>query len=239
MRTPFLFFCLPIACAACIESPQEAVVYDAVALARGAGTADVGGWAVTLTRAEVALGPFYFCAASSGSSTLCAASIAELRSVTIVDALNPAPTALGKVNGFSGSIRSAAYDFGISWFETQAAATPSPALPRGHSVHLEAEARKAGVRVGIVANVDVVPQYQGQNAVPTSPAVADVRSNATRLEVLLDPAGWLRQLDFDAIAASGKVPFEIEPGTAEHNALLVGIKNLSPPELRWSPSSNP
>jgi hypothetical protein len=106
-------------------------------------------------------------------------------------------------------------------------------------MRLEAEARKAGARIGIVANVDVVPQYQGQNAVPTSPATADVASSATRLEVHLDPAGWMRQLDFDAIAASGKVPFTIEPGTPEHNALLVGIKNLSPPELRWVPAVIP
>ncbi|MBX3189576.1 MAG: hypothetical protein KF819_21300 [Labilithrix sp.] len=236
---PLLLFLSALPLAACIASPQEPVAYEAVATARGASTIEVDGWSVTVTRAEVALGPFYFCAASSGSSTLCAAAIAELRNVTVVDALDPSPASLGTVRGYSGAIRSAAYDFGISWFETQSAATPSPILPARRSMRLEAEARKAGARVAIVADVDVVPQYQGQNAVPTAPAIADVTSSATRLEVTLDPAGWMRQLDFDAIAASGQVPFTIAPGTAEHTALLVGIKNLAPPELRWVPASTP
>ena len=108
-----------------------------------------------------------------------------------------------------------------------------------HSMRLEAEAEKAGRRIRITANVDVVPQYQGQNAVPTSPAASDVASNATRFEVHLDPAGWMRQLDFETIAATGSDQIAIEPGTPEHNALLVGIKNASPPELRWSVSSSP
>jgi hypothetical protein len=62
-----------------------------------------------------------------------------------------------------------------------------------------------------------------------------VDSDAVRLEVHFDAAAWLRQLDFDAIAASGKMPLTIAPGTPEHNALLVGIKNLAPPEFRWVP----
>jgi len=55
--------------------------------------------------------------------------------------------------------------------------------------------------------------------------------------VVLEPAAWLEQLDFDAIAATGQIPFAIVPGTPEHNAVLVGIKNLSPLELRWLPAT--
>jgi hypothetical protein len=59
---------LPLAVPGCIEASQEPLDYDAVAVTRGNGSAVVGAWSITLTRADVALGPFYFCAAASGSS---------------------------------------------------------------------------------------------------------------------------------------------------------------------------
>ena len=231
----------PFALPGCIEASQEPVDYEAVAVASGNGTAVVSGWTITLSRADVALGPFYFCAAASGSSTLCESSIAEVTRVTVVNALAPVPVLIGRVHGFSGPIKSASYDFGISWFTTQTSATPAPALPGGHSIRLEGEASKGAVRFPFTADVDVVPQFQGQNAIATAPAAANVESSATRLEVVLDPAAWLKQLDLDAVSASvaatGKVPFAIVPGTPEHNAVLVGLKNLSPVELRWVPAS--
>lgn len=231
-----VLFVLAATCAtmapACFASSQEPVSYQAVAVARGDGTAIIDGWTIRLFRAEVALGPFYFCAAASGSSTLCTSSIAELTQVSFIDALAPA-TVIGTVHGFSGPIRSASYDLGISWFDTQTSATPARALRGAHSMHLEGEARKGAQAVAFLADVDVVPQYPGQNAVATAPVYADTTPRTTRLEVVLEPAAWLRQLDFDAIAASGKVPFAIAPGTPEHAAVLVGLKNLAPPELRW------
>jgi hypothetical protein len=242
-----LLFLLALASAvtvpACIEASQRPVAYEARAVSRGNGTAVVGEWTITLSRADVALGPFYFCAATSGSATLCASSVAELAHVSVVSALAPIPTRLGTVRGFTGPIRSASYDFGISWFDTQIAPTPAPALPGGHSIHLEGEARKGAVHFPFVADVDVVPQRQGQNAVSTSPAAADVISDATRLEIVLEPAAWLRQVDLDDIAArvaaTGQTPFVIAPGSPEHGALLVGLKNLAPLELRWVDATNP
>lgn len=230
---------LALALAGCIEASQEVVTYDAVAVSRDAAKDTSNGWVVTLSRADVALGPFYFCAAASGSSTLCASSIAEVAGVSVVNALAPAPSPIGRVHGFSGNVQSVSYDFGISWFDTQTAATPAPSLPGGHSMRLEGEARKGTMLIPFTADVDVVPQYQGQNALSTASAIASIESSATRLEVVLHPAGWLRQVDFDAIAATGKIPFAITPGSVEHGAILVGIKNLSPLEFRWTPAAAP
>jgi hypothetical protein len=232
------FSCV-LALAGCIEASQEPVAYDAVVVSHDGGRDESNGWVVTLSRADVALGPFYFCAAASGSSTLCASSIAEVASVSVVNALAPVAPPFGRVHGFSGNIQSVSYDFGISWFDTQTAATPAPSLPGGHSMRLEGEARKGTQVVRFTADVDVVPQYQGQNALSTASAIAAVESSATRLEVVLRPAGWLKQLDFDAIAATGKVPFAITPGSVEHGAILVGIKNLAPLEFRWTPAAAP
>ena len=217
----------------CIEASQKPLDYEAVAVTRGNGTAVSGKWTITMTRAEVALGPFYFCAASSGSSTLCESSVAEVASVTFVDALSSARSPIGKVHGFSGPIRSVSYDFGISWLETQTEATPAPPLPRGHSMRLEGFARRDLTEISFVADIDLVPQYQGQNAVSTAPATADVQSERTRLEVVLEPAAWFTQVDFDALEAARKTSVVISPGTAEHGAILVGVKNLAPLELRW------
>jgi hypothetical protein len=102
-------------------------------------------------------------------------------------------------------------------------------------MRLEGEAMSDGGAVSFVADVDVVPQYQGQTAVATAPASATVDSSAFRLEVHLHAADWFRQVDFDALAA-GASAVHVEPGSRAHNALLVGIENLAPPELRWVPT---
>ena len=86
----FVVACV-LALAGCIEASQEPVDYDAVAVARERRhRARATAGSITLSRADVALGPFYFCAAASGSSTLCASSIAEVTSVSVVNALAPA-----------------------------------------------------------------------------------------------------------------------------------------------------
>lgn len=227
MKRALLPLLFAFAGAACLDSPQELVSYEAVAVPSGSSARTTGNWTVSLTRADVALGPFYFCAAASGSSTLCESSVAELRTVTVVDALAKSPVALGRVDGFTGVIKSAAYDYGISWFDTMTAPTPS------HSMHFEGTASSRDAQITFTGDIDIVPQFQGQNAIPTAPVDANVTTRTRRLEVHLDPARWFAQVDFDALRAAGQTTLTIAPGTLEHNQLLLGIKNLAPPELRW------
>jgi hypothetical protein len=241
MRSFFLLLAsctLSATAPSCINSAQEPLAYEAFAVSRGGATTVVDGWTVTLTRADIALGPFYFCAAASGSATLCKSSVAELTHVRRIDALSPNPVALGTVHGFTGNVQSASYDFGMTWFTTQSEPTAAPESIDGHSVRLEGHAEKNGQRFSFVANVDVVPQYQGQTAIPTAPALADVTSSDTQLEVVLEPRGWIRHIHFDTLWAKAKphdrTPWQIDPGSTEHSALLVGLKNLAPPEFRWS-----
>jgi hypothetical protein len=223
--------------AGCIESPQTIVDYQAIAINDGVSTVVSGEWIITLSRAELAFGPVYFCAAAAGSSSLCASSVAELTTITRIDGLTSGPLPIGTVHGFTGKIQSASYDYGISWFDTTSRPVVASLAPLGHSVRLEGEARRGSERVSFTADVDVVPQFQGQRAIPTAPVSADVSSSSYRLEVHFDAGAWVRQLDFDAIAGKGP-PFRIEPGSVEHDVVLIGIKNVAPPTFRWVSTSD-
>ncbi len=229
----------------CIESPQAEADYPAVAVSEGNPMVSVGDWMVTLTRADFAFGPVYFCA---GQAANCASAIAEITTVTPIDGLASTPTPLGTVHGFTGTIRSASYDFGISWFDTSNQATPASSAPLGHSLHVEGEARRGPDAIPLTVDVDVVPQYQGWAAVPAAPVGAEVTSDAYRLEIHFDVPAWLHQLNnaikdtkgtmyptvLDEMAATGQLPFRIKPNTPEHNVILSGIKNVSPPEFQWT-----
>lgn len=230
----FLLVLLALALAplACADAPQSPVSFDAFA------TVDTrpreGGWSLELARAKVGFGPAYFCASAAGSSTLCASAVAELRGQTMLDALAPGPHALGRASGFSGTVRSASFDLGIDWFDTMAAPAASAAAPDGASFVAEGTARKAGrPEVPFVVRVEVVPQYQGQLAVPTSAADAVVGRGTTRLDVSFAVGAWLSAIDFDAAADAGISPLVVLPGTTDHDRVLLAIRNLLPPTFTF------
>jgi hypothetical protein len=222
-----------IAFVACTASPQTAISYPAVARGTGESTMHVREWTITLTRADVAFGPAYFCAAASGSSTLCDTALAELTTITRVNALSATPTPLGLVHALTGTIRSASYDVGITWLHTEQQPTATPAAPDGHSAVLEGTATNGVLIVPFVVLVDAAPQYQGQHAVATTPVAADVYSDDVTLQVRFDPIRWVSQIDFAAAAARSERPVVFASGSVEHSAVLVGLKNLAPPELVW------
>jgi hypothetical protein len=190
---------------------------------------------LTLDEAIVAFGPAYFCAAASGSATLCETALAELTEIASIDALDPTPQLLGTVNGFTGEIRSASYDFGVHWFLTENQPTPAPAAPGGHSAVFRGRAVGADATVTFVASIDILAQFQGQRAVPTAKASAIVSETGSRLEVHVDPGAWLAGVDWQAAAASSADVYPIEIGSPEHNAIVIAMVSTHPPELLWKP----
>lgn len=227
--------------AGCIESPQTEISYEAEARASLARAFEVDGITVRVTRAELAFGPLYFCAASSGSATLCRSATGELLDVTRVDLLSPSPTRLGRVRGTTGSVRSASYDLGLHWFDTSFAVEAAAAAPEGHSLVVVGTLARAGeAEVPFQLSVDAVPQYQGQRAVPTGEAAAELSTTPTRLIVTFAPEVWLRQIDFDAVLrTSTSRPIVLDAKSPAHDAVLVGLKVARPPEFRWVPSPVP
>jgi hypothetical protein len=119
---------------ACGSTGAEPFRYPLVGTGAAAQPFAVGDWQVTLTRAEVAVGPVYLCATAAASPELCAVAIGEYTDIAVIDALDPAAQPLGEVAARPGDVRSAMLDYGISWFTT--ATAPSPLSELEHSARL-------------------------------------------------------------------------------------------------------
>lgn len=234
MKLTRLFAPLALLLTACSGTGQPERSYPAYAVVAPAGEIAAGAWTVTLSEATVAFGPVYFCAAASGSATLCEAAIAELPAIALVDGLESQPQPLGRVEGYEGDIRSASYDYGIHWFLTEAGPTADPSAPGGHSARLVGEARRGEQVVPFSAEIDVLAQFKGQRSVPSAPVSAHVRGDGVRLEIRFDVGAWLAEIDWDSALESGGGTYAIEPGSRDHNAVVVSMVSTHPPQFVWS-----
>jgi hypothetical protein len=221
--------------AGCGDTGQPAIEHSAVAIGTPSTAVDVGDYAVTLEVARVALGPATFCASRAASDEQCPAAVAELAAVAAIDVLSPTPQALGRVQGFVGTVRSAGFGYGITWLNTQTAPTPAAATPGRHSAHLEGTATNKMTMASFrfVADVDIVPLNRGQHAVTTTGLSASIDERTARLEVRLDPNAWVAQIDFAELAAAGTATVTIDPKSRAGNALIVGMTSLAPPRFTW------
>jgi hypothetical protein len=224
--------------AGCSGTGQPEIEYEVVAVPAPPAAITAGQWTVTLDEATVAFGPVYFCAAASGSATLCETAVSELRDASALDALG-GPQPLGAAQGFAGQVRSASYDYGISWLLTEPSPRPLPAAPGGHSARLAGRATRGAETARFVAEIDVIAQYQGQRAVPTAAASANLDSGVTRLDVGFDPGAWLTSVDFDDVAAIEGDPKVFEPGSGAYNAIVIAMVATHPPTFTWSGSAAP
>ncbi len=225
------------ATAGCSNTGQPEVSYPAFAVPAAPAPITAGEFTITLEEAVVAFGPAYFCAAASGSATLCDTALAELTEITAIDLLNPAPQPLGMVNGFTGEIRSASYDFGIYWLLSDGERTRAEAAPGGHSARIRGHAVSSEGAIEFIANVDVLAQFQGQRAVPTAPTSAIIGEEGARLEVHMDAGAWVQEVDWKAVADAGVQPYEIAIGTPEHNAIVIAMVSTRPPKFVWTAPS--
>lgn len=217
--------------AGCGDTGQRDLKYKAYFSGRATAPFAVGEWEVALDVASVGFGPAYFCA--SASSSLCPAAMAEFAASVAVNGLEPVPQQIGSIDGVSGQIRSATYDYALTWFTTQASARPTAAAPGGHSAHFEGRAQRAGLSFRFVADVDVAPRDQGTQAVRGVYALADVQDEQVRLDVQLDPAAWWRAVNFDEVAGLGGDPVVVPASSPAHNAIALEMQNR-PATFSWS-----
>ena len=238
MRLSLLWMMLTAA-TACTQPPQERVAFPLVGRGSTASGFVARGWDVTLSRAQVGLGPAYFCVTQADKPDLCETPLVEWAATATLDALQPQDQALGTVAGVSGDIRSVQFDYAITWFNTQQAPSPRSGAPGGHSVQLEGEARKDGNVIHFTADVDLLPYSQGQRTVLGMPVTAAVDARTTRMTILVDPAACFAHVDFGGLlpaitpdADGGVTPdaglpgpqdiqVAIEQGSRAYNALVL------------------
>lgn len=217
----------------CGDTGQKTVSYPLIATGT-LGTFSAGAWEVTLDVAEVALGPIYFCATEGASMDLCPAAVNELADVAVVNAVDPAAQALGQIVGVTGEIRSATYDFGITWFNRQTSPQASAKAPGGHSAHFQGSAIRGATTLRFVSDVDVLPPQQGTLAVQGARMTASVRDSRQTLHVTLDPGAWWSDVDFDELAALGGDPVVVPATSRAHNALVLRMTTVAAPTFTWS-----
>lgn len=217
----------------CSEAGQSELYYPVTATSNVSSPLIVGEWTFNLDQASVLFGPVYFCAAATGAATLCSTAMAEIRSESTIDLLNPEPQSLGDVHGFSGTIRSASYDHGIHWFVTETEPRADDMALGGHSAVFTGQAQRGGQTVAFEARVDVQPPIQGERAVSRVLQPVVIENENAALEVRFDLAQWLSAIDFNAAAAAG-IPVLIEPNAAQHSKMVNVMSNLAPPTFVWS-----
>lgn len=234
MKLPF-FFLVGAVLASCGGSTgQRELTFAVTGAGEPAASFAVNDWQVTLTRADVAFGPAYFCATAAASSDLCPTAVAQFAQSTVINGLDPNAQPLGDGEGQTGTIRSATYDFGISWFPTQRQPTASERAARGHSAVFEGRAERLGRVVRFIAEVDVVPRVQGTRAMQGAATVYELATEDAGLSVVVRPGAWWRAVDFDELALSTDDPVVIKPGSRGYEALVFAMTASSPPQFTWS-----
>lgn len=204
---------LYIAFLACGPAPQQAVRYPITAVVEP--VVAVGDWTITLDRAELGFGPLYFCASQSARASLCTSAVAELTDVVSVNLLDTAPQPLGEIDGVTGSIRSATWDYGVTWLMTEQA--PNERL---QSLVLSGVATRGAEIVPFAFTLNIAPKEAGTHAVLGARTSATIDSDVRGLEVHFRPADWLNGVDFSAL------------GEAD-SAIILNMTANAPPAFRW------
>lgn len=231
MRTTYLWAVL--ACVACADTGGERVTAELFVRGTEPAALEVEDARFELTRAEIAVGPVYFCAAERADAELCERALAEFRSAAVIDALDPTPRRVGRVRGTSGEIRSAMYDYGIPWLLTQQA--PLPLEDVSHSAILEGSVTRGEARVAFTAHVDITPRTRGALSVNGRGLRAEL-DETERVTIEVDPYPWLRAIHLDTLFAlddDGDGEVVIEPGTQPYEAILQGMQNRASPRFAF------
>lgn len=237
-RAPALLGLAALAASACADTGQR---YVAIPL-RGEGVADApieaGEWTVALDRADVSLGPLWLCATEAASPELCEVAVLELTETVAIDALDPSARELATMHGTLGTVRSAMFDYGISWLPTETRARANEGAIEGRSAIFAGRATHADGRTfAFEAPLEIAPIMQGALAVNALRVGAhEIRDEEEALVARIDPRPILRSLDLDrmhARAALGEDPVVLAPGDPDYEALVIAMTARAAPTFEW------
>ena len=213
---------------ACGETGQARVSVPLTATGTAARVVTIADATVMLTRADLALGPLYFCASAIGRAELCEVAVAELLPVAVIHALDPNPQALGALDATTGNIMSAIYDYGISWLLTQNQPRASANAPDGHSAALEGVIVRGGRTLRFRAGIDALPRVAGDQTVNAQRTSHALVSHTEQLTLTVDPNSWVDRLDVAALFArdtDGDGVVTIMPDVAMDSAADGGLSD--------------
>ncbi len=222
------------------------------------------GWEVTLTEATVGFGPLYFCTTESALSSRCEVAILELLEGVTIDGLDPSPQAMGALQGTTGTIRTAFFDYGITWLLTSPVPEAldgvpgGPAdvpfespnyVPRGHSSRF----RGTAVCVEDAATccpgssdcpdgyefealVDVVVVNPGTPAVNGVRTSQEITSEPVTATVELDPTLWWQSVSFARLAEldDGSGLVTVDPEGPDYSAIVAAMTANQLPSFVWT-----
>lgn len=220
----------------CGETGQERVEVGLFARGEAARPVALGDAQLTLTRADIAFGPAYFCASEGARAELCEVALAELRQTVLVHGLDPSEQALGALPATTGEVRSSLYDYGISWLLTETAPRASEVAPGGHSAILEGTLVQGARTLRLSVALDVTPRARGDAALNGQRTSHVIAGAGERLTLTVDPQRWVDRLDPSALFAldgDGDGAVTLAPGTQPYESILQGMVNRAPIGFAW------
>lgn len=201
----------------CIES--GAVPVSIGLFVRGADVASFegrDGWQVELEVAELLYGPLYLCAGQQAGD-LCDAARAEFLETVRIDALDPAPRSIGTLEGLSGTVRSAMWDYGRPW---PLSASAPLMTAEGASVRVVGVARRGLDEVPFDTSLNLEPSRAGVILVRASELFEEELSGDRTLTVTTDPSRWLDEVRWEDVV-DGAFQADSQPARALANALTT------------------
>jgi hypothetical protein len=230
-----ILIALAAALGGCADTGQEPVTLAASGTGTAAAPISVGAYTITLTRADVGFGPAYFCAGFNADGDQCATAVVELRRTVAIDALDPTAQDLGGLDGVTGTVRSAMYDWGVSWALTRDGPAANPGAPEGHSLIIAGTATGPTATFAFSAAVDALPAAIGAPTMRAQHTMAEITGDDVAVAVHVDPSAWLAQIPFADLDDGQGTALVLEPGTAAYSALVVGMTTAAPATFAWTP----
>jgi len=197
------------------------------------------GWQIELERAELAFGPVYLCSGVQAGD-LCETARGELLETVVIDALDAEAHEVARFAGLDGPVRSAMWDYGITWSLSATRAEPSAAAEMLEgSVFLAGIARnEEGEVLPFAAQVPVAPNLEGRVVVRASDLFEHTLADGDVLSITVDPSLWLTQVRFDDLLEAARPegqPASFEEGTQPYRSVSNALTTRAQPRLEWNP----
>ena len=222
---------------ACGDTGRERV--EIPLAVQGSAARDVGvqGGTLRLQEAQVMIGPLYLCATASAESELCEIALGEQLAPLAVDALDASVVESGQLAATTGEVRSAFFDYGISWLLTKPAPGPLPDAPLSHSALLRFTARADdGSELEVDAAIDVSPVARGDAAVNGRKTEQRISRGPLTLTLRFDANQWLTRVDLAELRAlddDGDGRVSLPADSQPYEAILQGMTARFPPAFVW------